>query len=192
MSFLGSPRALRQRVSVVSSALLAVALFAGPLAVPVGGEPTVALETVQAYLDGKSSPLESVSEILLTQGVLHRVDPRLIIAIAGAETTFGTRLCGEFNAWNWFWCRASQPQCSFDDRCVESPFESWEQGVEIVTKFMRKSYLSKGYTTIVSMSRKYCGDDCEDWTSNVTRFYSDELSGDVTDFGYSVTGTSAN
>jgi membrane-bound lytic murein transglycosylase B len=47
--------------------------------------------------------------IFIDNGIEFDVDPRLVIAIAGAETTFGTNMgCNAvFNAWSWFWTEES-------------------------------------------------------------------------------------
>lgn len=101
------------------------------------------------------------------------IDPRLIVAIAGAESTFGKNICVQFNAWNWFW----------GGTCQQSPFASWERGIEVVSKFMRLSYLNKGRDTIPLIRQKYCASGCQNWTSLVTLFYATELGGDVNDLG---------
>jgi hypothetical protein len=91
------------------------------------------------------------------------VDPRLVVAIAGAESTFGKNLCTANNAWNWFHRRT----------CPPSAFQNFGEGIERVTKFLRRSYLNKGYTTIPLIQTKYCGSGCQNWTPLVTRFHSE-------------------
>jgi hypothetical protein len=120
----------------------------------------------------------------VNEGTNYRVDPRLIDAIAGAETTFGTMTCGQFNAWNWFWCLSASPACSPNERCARSSFPSWDYGIRTVTKFIRKRYLDLGLTTIERIGKKYCSEvTCEDWVPNVTLFYT-QLGGDVRDLEY--------
>ena len=69
---------------------------------------TVVLPQIDDYLRDKGSPLAGQGEAFVNSGRTHNVDPRLLVAIAGAETTFGLNTCAEYNAWNWFYVDTSQ------------------------------------------------------------------------------------
>ncbi len=129
---------------------------------------TLNAQQLDAYLAGKhvkgratDSPMVHKGNSLLQQGQIYDVDPRLIVAIAGQESSFGIRVCAANNAWNWFW----------GGSCSRSPFESYDNGIRTLNKFMRRSYLNKGYTTIPLIGKKYCVDGCEHWRSGVDFFY---------------------
>jgi hypothetical protein len=107
------------------------------------------------------SPMADTGSSLVRHGQRYDIDPRLMIAIAGQESSFGLYLCGDHNAWNWFW----------GGTCRRSPFASYDRAIQVVSKFMRKSYLNKGYTTIPLIQKKYCVDGCEHWISGVRHFY---------------------
>ena len=143
---------------------------------PLHSEPNITSEAVDNYLVSKTSPLAQHGQTFLDQGKYWRVDPRLVVAIAGAETTFGTRgECSKvFNAWNWF----------NNGPCPGSSFPSWDDGIRVVTKFMRISYLNDHKTTITLIRKKYCADQCDDWIRNVTLFYNVEQKGDTSDLGF--------
>src|SRR5580692_7109239 len=128
---------------------------------------------VDAYLQGKSSPLAGLGATFVQRGLEWNVDPRLIIAIAGAESSFGTHICTAHNAWNWFWGAS----------CENSPFDSWESGILSVTKGIRLSYLNKGRATVEQIGARYCQSGCQHWVPNVTEFYATELNGDLRDLG---------
>jgi hypothetical protein len=146
----------------------------------LSAEPAVSSCFIDEYLNGKPtqatgpSPLSGNGLAFVENGLKYVVDPRLVVAIAGAETSFGSRTCGQFNAWNWFW----------NGTCANSPFTSWQSGLITVTKFLNKSYLNKGYTTIPSIGGHYCASGCEHWVPNVTLFYT-EMGGDTANLGLS-------
>jgi hypothetical protein len=120
---------------------------------------------IDSYLQGKNSPIASNGAVFFDSGVGWNIDPRLIAAIAGAESSFGTvwQACpaNGYNAWSWF----------YGGTCANSPFSSFADGIQTVTKFMRKSYLNKGYRTIPQIETKYCASGCSNWASNVSMFY---------------------
>jgi len=116
---------------------------------------------IDDYLARKSSPMGGLGESFWSYGREYNVDPRLVVAIAGAESTFGARVCAEKNAWNWFYRR----------NCPESPFPTYEAGLERVAKFLRLSYINRGYDTVELIQHKYCAAGCENWVPLVTAFY---------------------
>lgn len=157
----------------------------------VSAEPFISPSTLDSYLQGKSSPLAGNGPAFIDQGITFNVDPRLVVGIAGAETTFATNgTCVQFNnAWNWFWCGA-EGTCSFDDstaiKCQRSPFASFAEGIQTVTKFLRLTYMNRLHlTTIRSIGATYCKAGCGSWEGNVTQVYQSDLGGDVTDLGFS-------
>lgn len=60
----------------------------------------VTVERVAAFLRAKDSPLTPFAEDFVAAGVAHEVDPRVVVAIAGIESSFGARQLGH-NAWGW-------------------------------------------------------------------------------------------
>src|SRR5258708_28460522 len=72
-----------------------------------GNAPTGA--QVHEYLTRKKSDLAASSDAFVAEGRAWNVDPRLIITIAGAETTFAKHLCANNNVWNWFHNRTRTP-----------------------------------------------------------------------------------
>ena len=119
---------------------------------------------IDDYLTRKHSQMAGFGDSFSNYGRTYNVDPRLVVSIAGAETTFGQHVCAEKNAWNWFYRR----------NCPQSPFASYEAGLERVTRFMRLSYINRGYDSIESIRYKYCATGCDNWVPLVTRFH-DEM-----------------
>lgn len=134
-------------------------------------EPVVTVGTLEGRLTG--TPLAGRGPVFLGHGAKYGADPRLVVAIAGGESTFGKHICADNNAWNWFW----------GGTCEASPFVSWDRGIEVVSKFLNKSYLLKGYETIEQIGGKYCAEGCEHWVPNVETFYT-SMGGDTADLTY--------
>jgi hypothetical protein len=184
-----SPRSVRAAIVVV-----AVVVRLAICAATVLAEPAVSPCTIDQFLSGKSSPMAGNGQAFVDNGLKYVVDPRLVVAIAGDETTFGTAgACSAvFNAWDWFWCIADG-SCSGSDstavKCSRSPFASWAAGDLTVTKFLNKSYLNQGYTTIPLIGSKFCTSGCDSWVSLVTAFYT-QLGGDTSNLGLSSIDTS--
>lgn len=116
---------------------------------------------IDGYLARKHSPMAGMGNVFATYGHDYNVDPRLVVAIAGAETTFGQHQCTANNAWNWFHRRT----------CPASAFASYQEGAEHVTRFLRRSYLNRGYDTIELIRYKYCASGCDHWIPLVTAFH---------------------
>jgi hypothetical protein len=157
-------------------------------------EPCTTVSALMAALNGNSawqvSPMANDPTIIssfLTQGELFMVDPRLVIAIAGQESSFGASICTAYNAWNWFYC-PSTGACRGDDpvhvRCINSPFTSWEEGIVTVTRRLRLTYFAQGWNTIELIGHHYCGEGCDTWVPNVKFFYKTLLGGDLTDLSF--------
>ena len=118
------------------------------------------------------SPLVGQGTTFENYGKQYAIDSRLIVAITAAETTYATGVCHSTpvvntrNAWNWFWCYGNDT-CG-NDVCGNSSFDTWGSGVQTLAKFMRKTYVNKGYNTVELIASKYCTAGCANWIPNVT------------------------
>ena len=149
-------------VSSVGSA--ADAALAAPAAGSVGASAPAAL--LDAYLARKGSPMAGQGAAFVASGQRWQVDPRLVVAIAGAESNFGQVTCGPNNAWGW--------------SCPNDPadFLTWAAGIDTVTRGLRTYYLDEGRTSVELIHQKYCPVGAANdptglnasWGSNVTRF----------------------
>jgi BON domain-containing protein len=117
------------------------------------------------------SPLTGNGPVFESDGAQYTIDPRLIVGISGAETSFATGRCHSTpvratrNAWNWFYCYGSN-SCG-TDVCVNSPFDSWQSGINTVSKFVQRNYIMKGLTDVRKIQTKYCITGCAHWVPNV-------------------------
>jgi hypothetical protein len=121
---------------------------------------------IDAYLASKSSPMTGQGAAFVASGGRWQLDPRLLVAIAGAESSFGQITCAPFNGWGW--------------GCPNGPyeFESWADGIDTVAEGLRTNYLSEGRTTVALINLKYAPIGAANdptglnnhWTVNVSRF----------------------
>lgn len=70
------------------------------LAFVAGDGQRITGERIRAFLDGQGSPMAEFADDIVAAGVRSGVDPRLVVAISGVESTFGIHHLG-FNAWGW-------------------------------------------------------------------------------------------
>lgn len=140
---------------------------------------------LDAYLAGKGSPMAGQGSAFLASGGRWQVDPRLLVAIAGAESNFGSITCAPFNAWGW--------------GCPNGPYEftTWADGIDTVAEGLRTNYLAEGRVSVAQINLKYAPIGAANdptglnnhWTTNVSRFLI-ELGGDPTNVDISgVAGT---
>lgn len=152
--------------------------------IPAGMSPTAAM--LDAYLAGKGSPMAGQGAAFMASGARWSVDPRLLVAIAGAESNFGSITCGPHNAWGW--------------ACPNDPadFGTWADGIDTVTRGLRNYYLDEGRTSVSLIQQKYCPVGAANdptglnshWTDNVTKFLT-ELGGNPASVGPGPSGAGA-
>ena len=80
-------------------AAIRVGIHDEPAYVTDDGE-RITTDRVRAFLERKGSPLAPYADDIVAAGLANDVDPRLIVAIAGIESSYGRRQAGH-NAWGW-------------------------------------------------------------------------------------------
>ncbi len=169
-------RSARAQVALVAmlALLLAVALT-GALAPAAAAAPDA--DALDTFLARHASPMTGTGAIFVGEGQRHGVDPVFLVAIAGAETSFGAFLYSEngdqctYNAFNWF----------YGPTWPTSDFSSWEQAIARVAEGLSGDlYYGAGRVSVDTIAPKYCPDGTEQWVANVKAFMI-ELGGDPAD-----------
>lgn len=119
------------------------------------------VQQIDAFLHKNGSPMAGLGNVFVAAGKKYGVDPRLVVGIAGAESSLGKYAYRPYNAWGW------------GGRAGHS-FGSWEESIAQVTKGLRDGYISQGRTTPAAIVSKYApssdGNDEAQWASNVGHF----------------------
>jgi hypothetical protein len=123
----------------------------------------VTARQIDAYLRKQGSPLAGQGQRFVNAGKRHGFDPLLLVAISGAESSFGKN-ARNFNPFGWG---------------PHIPFKSWGAAIDTVARGLKTGYFDKGLKDIASIGKKWApigaGNDPTDlnsnWTGNVTKFY---------------------
>jgi len=137
-----------------------------------GRAPGLTGATIDTYLTTKRSPMKAEGENFLAVGRQYDVDPRFLVAIAGAETGFGTKITsGTNNAWNWRYNGG------------KSPFTSWLTGMTSVAKGLTKPRSVYDLSNITVFYAVFCHGPCDDGLRNLATFMR-EQGADATALGF--------
>jgi hypothetical protein len=132
---------------------------------------------IDTYLTKKLSPLAGYGSTFVSSGAKSNVDPRLMPAIAGGETSFGTDPdaaadVANFNAWGYGPHRV---------------FTSWTDSINYITDVIgtKNYYIADGNTSVKKIGVHWAPTDAENdplhlnanWVGNVSGFMTD-LGGD--------------
>lgn len=135
--------ASRRSLLAMLALALTAAFFAG---VPTAARAAATMPTaadIDAHLVAKGSPMAGQGAAFVASGGAWKVDPRLLVAIAGAESAYGRITCAPYNAWGW--------------GCPNNPyrFSSWAEAIDTIDKGLRENYLDEGRTSVALIGAKY-------------------------------------
>jgi hypothetical protein len=157
-------------VSFVFAATLVVLLaaaLAGALAFAPAAVAAPDAAQLDAFLAQHGSPMTGSGATFIAEGQLWGVDPLFLVAISGAETSFGQLLYSEngdqctYNAFNWF----------YGPTWPTSDFASWDEGIARVAEGLGGPlYHGAGLYSVDAIAPKYCPDGTEQWIANVKAF----------------------
>lgn len=173
--------AVRRAVIAFSIALLACAgvLGAGVVAPPAAAAATTA-QDIEMLLAEYGSPMRGLAPVFLAEGLEHGVDPAFLVAVAGAESSFGRLLYAPggdqatYNAFNWFYASPREA----------SDFSSWEEAIHRVAQGIAGDlYHGAGLVSVQAIGPRYCPEGTGAWLTNVTMFML-RLGGDPSETRY--------
>jgi hypothetical protein len=160
----------RLHVAGLKAAVAALVVLLLTAAVAGAGAPQAAAPDaaqLDAFLAQHGSPMTGSGATFIAEGQLYGVDPAFLVAIAGAETSFGRLLYSKdgdqcaFNAFNWFY-GPTRPT---------SDFTSWDEGIARVAAGLAGSlYHGAGLYSVTAIAPRYCPDGTAEWITNVTAF----------------------
>lgn len=121
---------------------------------------------LEGVLTSYGSPLTVEAKNFIFYADKYQLDWKLVAAIAGVESTFGKHIpSNSYNAWGWAIYTGKQDGRHFD---------SWEDGIAIVSEGLRKNYIDKGATTIEQIGYSYAASRA--WPNSV-RFFLSKIEG---------------
>lgn len=149
----------------------------------VTGDAAALAAAIDGYLASKASPLTGLGAVFVTESRAQRLDPRFLVAIAGAETSFGTY---------------------GPSQAIYNPFgmgpgivyASWSDGVRAAARNLGGDlYAGSGLLTIPAIQDRWAphgaGNDPtglnDNWVRNVSIYYA-ELGGDPATAVFTTTG----
>jgi hypothetical protein len=117
---------------------------------------------LEAYLTRYNSPLSGHAAIFVKEADKNQLDYRLLVAIAGVESTFGKRIpTNSYNGWGWG---------IYGDNT--HGFASWTDAIETISRELRTKYMDKwGAKTVHDIGSYYASDP--NWANKVTHFLND-------------------
>lgn len=126
----------------------------GGVYVGVDGE-QITVGRIAAFLERYSSPMAPYATEIVGAGLRYGVDPRLIVAISGTESTFG-KFAVDHNAWGW------------DAPNGLTRWPDWPTAIDNYTRLFADGYRSRDPDVI---GPRYCP-DCDRWPYTTRLFFS--------------------
>jgi hypothetical protein len=162
-AFAASP--LRRAALCLAAVALAGAALAGAFAPVAAAAPDAA--RIDAFLAAQGSPMAGAGATFVAAGDQNGVDPAFLVAISGAETSFGQLLYSRdgdqclYNAFNWF----------FGPTWPQSDFASWDDAItHVAAGLAGPLYYGSGLYSVDAIAPRYCPDGTADWVGNVKAF----------------------
>jgi hypothetical protein len=150
-----APTAATASAAAEATAEVAAQETAEPVYLGADGE-RIDVDRIRDWLEGRGSPLAPYAEDLVAAGVAYDVDPRVVLGIAGIESTVGEELPpGSHNAWGW----------NGDGPHGLATWDSWEEAIDDYTARLGRLYDTDDVDE--DFARTYCPPNWEKWLDTV-------------------------
>lgn len=117
---------------------------------------------LKMYLESRNSPLAPYAQTFINEADKNNLDWKLVAAISGLESSFGLHIpYASYNGWGYGVYGTNVRR-----------FESWEDGIAVVSKALREDYMTKWKAkTIPEIGRIYAASPT--WAVRVESFMND-------------------
>jgi cell wall-associated NlpC family hydrolase len=140
-------------------------------------------QQLDLFLRSEGSPMAGAGSSFVSAGRATGIDPRYLVALSGAESSFGLHLFRPFNPFGWGY----------------ATFNSWDEAIRTVATGLQTGYLSEGRTSVFTIASKYApvgADNDPNQTNgeepyNVSTFLR-RLGGNPDDIRFGATGSLAS
>lgn len=109
---------------------------------------------IRRFLRQRGSPMARYSDEILAAGIRYRVDPRVVVAIAGVESTYGVYARGH-NAWGWGRAR----------------WGSWGSAIRSYARALAREYPSLRMGHFRRAGPRYCPPCGGRWAAKASRIF---------------------
>jgi len=164
-------------LGVFAVAVLVAALAAFVSPAPASAASSLDAATIDAFLAEQGSPMTGSGATFIAEGGEHGVDPAFLVAVAGAESSFGLFLYSSDgdeatnNAFNWFYATT----------WPEADFGSWDEAIAALAAGIAGDlYYGSGLYSVYEIGPRYCPVGTDNWLTNVALFM-ERLGGDPLD-----------
>jgi hypothetical protein len=114
------------------------------------------VDRIRDWLEGRGSPLAPYAVEFVVAGVAHDVDPRVVLGIAGIESTVGEELPeGSHNAWGW----------NGDGPLGLEAWNSWPEAIDDYTERLGRLFDTDNVDE--DFAQTYCPPNWEQWLKTV-------------------------
>jgi hypothetical protein len=167
--------ARRTLYAIVVILVVALAGLAG--VAPARASSNLDAVTIDAFLTAQGSPMAGSGATFVAEGAEHGVDPAFLVAVAGAESSFGLYLYSSggdqatYNPFNWFYAPT----------WPEADFGTWDEAIAALAAGIAGDlYHGSGLYSVHEIGPRYCPDGTANWLTNVALFMG-RLGGDPLD-----------
>jgi hypothetical protein len=120
------------------------------------------------YLAARNSPLAHSAPTFVAEADRNGLDYRLLVAISGIESGFGRAyIRPTHNVWGWGGGKLA--------------FNSFDEGIAVVSEGLRKNYLNRGAVEIEHIGRIYCPPCNAKWPNAVRKTMAEIEAVDISD-----------